>query len=158
MTRALIANASTVVTVLVCACAAWIDWRTRRIPDVLTLPAIGAGLFVVATQGIRLLAIRVAVVVLILAVAVALHALGVWGGGDGKLVAAIAAWKGLAFVANALVFSFFLGGVVAAFLLIRRRRRSFEGPSTIVFGPLIAAGTTIAAITESLRISFFSWR
>jgi prepilin peptidase CpaA len=83
-------------------------------------------------------------------ISVALHAVGVWGGGDGKLVAAIAAWKGLAFAAESLLWTFLAGGLIAAGILLWRRKSAAPRPS-MVFGPLISIGAALAALMETLH-------
>jgi prepilin peptidase CpaA len=110
----------TAIVAVVCVAAAAVD-LTRRIPNALTLSAIVSGLTLAGLSGWKSLAMRLGAVALVLCVAIALHALGVWGGGDGKLVAAVAALKGLTFAAEALVWTFLIGGLVALYLLIRKR-------------------------------------
>jgi prepilin peptidase CpaA len=143
------------------------DLRTRRIPDALTLPAIACGVAMAGFEGWKRLAVRLVVVALVLCVAIALHALGVWGGGDGKLVAAVAALKGLSFVAEAAVWTFLIGGLFALFLLIRKRAlvpmlrsvvlrdAAAPPPNRIAFGPLIAAGVAVTLGTAFSDFRFF---
>jgi Flp pilus assembly protein protease CpaA len=153
---------STAIVAAVCAVAAWIDVRTHRIPNALTLPAIAVGLIMTAFLGWRLLALRLLTVLVVLVAAIAMHAIGVWGGGDGKLVAAIAALKGFPFAAESAIWTFLIGGFVALCVLIRKRtllaslRSLGNGPSPAVppthipFGPLIAAGVAVTLLTEAL--------
>lgn len=153
---------STAIVAAVCLAAAWIDVRTHRIPNALTLPAIALGLVMAAFLGWRQLALRLVTVLVVLAVAIAMHAIGVWGGGDGKLVAAIAALKGFPFVAESAIWTFLIGGVVALCVLVRKRtliaslRSLGHGPAPAVpptripFGPLIAAGVAVTLLAEAL--------
>lgn len=143
------------IVAVVCLSAAWVDLRTRRIPDALMLLAIACGVALAGFGGWKRLAVRLAVVAIVLCVGIALHALGVWGGGDGKLVVAVAALKGLSFVAEAAVWTFLVGGLFALLLLMRKgtlvpllrsvvlRDVPAPHPSRIAFGPLIAAGVAL---------------
>jgi prepilin peptidase CpaA len=159
----------TAIVAVVCVAAAAVDLRTRRIPNALTLPAIVSGLALAGLSGWKSLAVRLGAVAVVLCVAIALHAFGVWGGGDGKLVAAVAALEGLMFVAEAMVWIFLIGGLVALYLLIRKRSLipTFRAvvfrdvpelqPSRIAFGPLIAAGVAVALWTEYTGFRLFRW-
>jgi prepilin peptidase CpaA len=112
------------------AAAAWSDWRTRRIPNALTLAgaaaaialhlAAGGGAVLQGLQGFGLA----------LAVGVPLFALGALGGGDVKLLAAVGAFMGPGRFAGAFLVIAVLGGALA--LLDAARRRAL--------GPLLAGG------------------
>lgn len=135
----------------VCLAAAWIDVRTRRIPNVLTLPAIGAGLALAGLAGWKPLALRLLTVLLVLGVAIVLRTMGVWGGGDGKLVAAVAALKGLPFVVEAAAVTFLIGGLIGlGVLVLRKIRRVPPGTTQIPFGPVIAAGVALTLLGKGL--------
>jgi Flp pilus assembly protein protease CpaA len=158
----------TAILVVVCAAAAATDLRTHRIPNWLTLPAMAIGLAMAGLPGWKSMVVCVVVVVAVLSVAIALHAVGVWGGGDGKLVGAVAALKGLTFVAEAMVWTFLIGGLVALCILIRKgsliptlraivsRDVSPLQPRRIAFGPLIAGGVAVALLTGYAGLRFFA--
>lgn len=99
--------------------AAVIDFRTRRIPNALTLPAILVGLLSWAVGGDwRVFFTVLGLVVLLLAVGFGLYAVGILGGGDAKLLAAVAALMGSSFTIEALLWTALFGGVVALGVLL----------------------------------------
>ena len=108
--------------VFVGACIA-ADIRTRRIPNVLTGPAIVAGLALNAALfgwsgfGASLAGFAVAVAILL-----GPFALGGIGAGDVKMMAAAGALLGPRLVLSSLLLGMLLGGLVAAIQLARRSR------------------------------------
>jgi len=58
---------------------------------------------------------------LVFAVGAALFFLGVWGGGDAKLLAVVAVWAGWSYLADLLLWMAFSGGVLTLLLLLARR-------------------------------------
>lgn len=105
---------------MLAAAAAYVDLRRRAIPNRLTLPALLIGLGVTFfADGWRGALIALAVVVAVFAAGFVLHALGVVGGGDVKLLAAIAAAiTPVAFV-DVMLWTALFGGFVALFVLAR---------------------------------------
>lgn len=94
--------------------AAVIDYRTRRIPNALTLPAILGGLLSwVAVGEVRAFFAVFGLVVLLLAIGFGLYAVGILGGGDAKLLAAVAALLGTGLTFEALLWTALFGGAVA---------------------------------------------
>lgn len=154
---------------VLCAFATWTDVRSRAIPNRLTLTFSVFGIVLAAIvggwrdSGVHLLAAAVTMaVVLILFVA------RVIGGGDGKLLIAIAAIGGASFAAEVALWTVLAGGCVAAAVMIGKgtfvpllgrlmRKIVFaaadplvdDAPSRIPFAPIIAAGT-VAAIAATL--------
>lgn len=101
-----------IVTLMSFACL--FDLRSRRIPDPLTLPFLGAGLFISALTGGWSGAERsFAGALLGVAVPGIFCYLGGMGGGDMKLCAAAGAWLGFSQLAVALVLTGLAGGVMA---------------------------------------------
>jgi prepilin peptidase CpaA len=111
------------LTLAFTVCAGWLDSRTRRIPNWLTVPGLLAGIglhsifngwpgTLTALEGAGL-------GLLILLPLVLLRALGA---GDWKLMGAIGALLGPAMLWLVLLASVFAAGVIAAFLVIRARR------------------------------------
>ncbi len=101
--------------------AAITDTRTRRIPNILTLPAFIGGLcWAVAVGGLAGLADSLAGAVLAMTPFVLLFVFAGGGAGDAKLMAAIGAWVGviggLFTVATVMV----AGGVLSLVLIIAR--------------------------------------
>lgn len=68
-----------------------------------------------------------------------LFALGVWGGGDAKLLAAVAAWTGFAGLPRLLAVMAVAGGVLAAAVLILRRLRPVQDRTDKVWCDRLAA-------------------
>lgn len=113
------------IPLLVVGAAAGIDLRSRRVPNLLTIPFMLAGLALHPPDAGALL---------LAAAAFLLWRIGAWGGGDAKL------WMGLAFwtppgrgTAMALAFGASVlaaGALALAFRLLRnriRRRPALEG-------------------------------
>ena len=98
------------------------DWRWRRIPNALTLPAIVIAIVLwwpdAGWRGVGL-AFLCALVTLIAAMLFQIG--GVVGGGDVKLLAAVAAFSGWILFREILVWTALFGGAVALIILIYRR-------------------------------------
>ena len=121
------------------ALAAWIDLKTRTLPDWLTLGALLTFLALAALQGNALSGALGAVLPSGLLLLVALLAGGGLGGGDVKYLAAIGAALGplggfLALLAAALVGA--LQGAVTA----------LRGRDAYPFGPALAAGSLLVPL------------
>ena len=101
--------------------AAFFDLRERRVPNLLTFPAILLGLALSASDGLTSFGWHAGATLLALLIGFVFYATGVMGGGDGKLLAAIAAFRGLDFLGASLLWALVVGGVVSALLLLRRR-------------------------------------
>lgn len=129
--------------------AAWIDAETYRLPDVITLPLILAGLLVTWAYQPGAIYNHAAAAALgygaFRLLNTAYHALrhrhGL-GQGDAKLLAAAGAWLGLAALPYVVLGAGVLGILIA---LLSLRRSSLRGDTRIAFGPALAA-------------SFFIWR
>jgi len=94
------------------ACA-W-DLRTRRIPNILTFGAAGAGLlFHLVVGGMSGGAESAAGWIVGVALMFALYALGGLGAGDVKLLGALGAWLGPVEVAWVVLFTGMAGGILA---------------------------------------------
>jgi leader peptidase (prepilin peptidase)/N-methyltransferase len=127
--------------------AAWIDAETYRLPDVITLPLILAGLLVTfllqpgaiynhaAAAALGYAAFR-----LLNAAYFSLRHRHGLGQGDAKLLAAAGAWLGLAALPYVV-----LGAGVLGILIALLSLRTLRGDARIAFGPALAA-------------SFFIWR
>lgn len=105
-----------------CAIAAVADLGFRRIPNALTLPAMGiAAVAAAAYHGLPGVAnAALTGLVCLLAMAV-FHRLGALGGGDVKLMAAIGVAGGWPFIAHAAVFGGVVGGAMGLVALVWRR-------------------------------------
>jgi len=102
--------------------AAAFDFKTRKIPNLLTLPALAAGLGLAGFCGLAVFrgaALGMAVAV---AVFVPLFFAGVFGAGDGKLVMALSTVLGARGAFELVLWSIIAGGLAAIVILARRHR------------------------------------
>lgn len=121
--------------------AAVTDVRSFRIPDGVPLALAVTLLALHAVTGDwSALPDAVAAGSLALAVGWGLQALGVWGGGDAKLVAAIALWTGMAQMPRFLLATALAGGVLALWVLARGRLGIGTDRKDLPYGLAIAVG------------------
>jgi prepilin peptidase CpaA len=103
--------------------AGWTDYRNRRIPNWLTVPglAIGVGINVAVAGwgGLRTSLLGAGLGLLLLLPFVLLRSLGA---GDWKLAGALGAFVGAGVLVNLLLGSVFVAGIMAAALIIYKRR------------------------------------
>jgi prepilin peptidase CpaA len=147
--------------------AAATDWRSRRIPNWLTLPAMTAGLVVNTLDG--KLTAALSGMLAALGIYFLFYVAGFRGAGDGKLMGAVGAFVGWPAVATVIVLVAVLGGVAAVVVALRhgalgrvvrsaaaivadvlrfrwrelRERSDYRHPGALRMphGPVIAAGT-----------------
>src|SRR5579872_2153781 len=114
---------ATIILLALLALATWADLRKRRIPNVLTYPAIGIGLIVATAfgglDGLREHALGAA---LGLGMLFPLFIVRWMGAGDVKLMAAIGAVMGTEFVWFACLWAAVFGACIALAGLIYSRR------------------------------------
>ena len=106
--------------VLLVVAAALFDLRTRRIPNQVNLAGLGVGLVLATAGGWPLLLDSLLGAGLGLIAGLAVFALGVLGGGDAKLVAAVGAFLGPAWLLRALPLMGLLGGLLAIGYAVRK--------------------------------------
>lgn len=141
----------------VMAFAAAMDLLTMTIPNRVTL-ALAAAFFVAAPlMGLPFadIALHVGAGLLVLAAGIALFAIGGFGGGDAKLLAAAALWIGFDGLLPFLVYVTLLGGLLALAVLAYRRlpitalpipdwaARLHAGSSGIPYGIAIAGSALL---------------
>lgn len=169
--------ASGALTLLLVA-AAWTDFRTRRIPNALTVTGLAAALALRGAVGLDPLIEGGVGVLLALVLTLPFLMLGVVGGGDAKLLMAIGAFMGPANFLWAGLLIAVIGGMMAAIDAGRRgallpvlfncgqilkhwatfgrhgANRSFAsvGALTIPYGVAIAAGALLWWFTEVERL------
>jgi prepilin peptidase CpaA len=148
---------------------AFIDLRTRRVPNAVTVPLAVLGI-ASAAAGVSDLTVTGAVVGLALGLLFMLpgYMFGATGAGDVKLLAAAGAWLGPSHIGVAFLYTAIAGGVLAVIVARRRRRLALtlestgklittraanvaeiEHPATnnrFAYAPAIAAGSILAAI------------
>ncbi len=122
--------------------AAWLDLRTGRIPDWLTLGAVGLFVLIAAWQGHLGFALLGAVLpagLLLLTALLAVTGIAGVGGGDVKYVAAVGAALGPLGGLLSLLLSLVIG-LPAAVVQLHRGRPSYP------FGPAVAFGSILSAL------------
>ena len=163
---------STIVLLVLTAgvgAGAFIDLRTRRVPNVLTVSLAALGI-ASAAAGLTGLTMQAAAVGLVLGMLFMMpgYLFGATGAGDVKLLAAVGAWLGPTHIGAAFLYTAIAGGVLA--LIVARRRRRLAGtlertgdliasragtvteiehPSAnnrFAYAPAIAAGSILAAV------------
>ncbi len=111
------------LAVVLALVAGWTDWRSRRIPNWLTVPGLLAGVLVNVVAGgwagFEFSLKGAGLGLLVLLPFVLLRSLGA---GDWKLAGALGAFVGWQVLANLLVVSVFVAGVMALALVIYKRR------------------------------------
>jgi prepilin peptidase CpaA len=112
----------------VMAFAAATDLLTMRIPNWVSVTLAVAFLVAAPLAGLSLydVLMHLAAGAIVLLAAIALYAVGGFGGGDGKLLAAAALWIGFEGLVTYLVFVSIAGGVLAVAILIYRRVPAVE--------------------------------
>jgi prepilin peptidase CpaA len=109
--------------VALCAVAGYTDWRTRRIPNWLTISALLGGIVLNAAlggiSGLKSSLLGAGLGLLVLLPFVLLRALGA---GDWKLAGALGACVGPAVLADLLIGSIFVTGAMALILIVYKGR------------------------------------
>lgn len=113
----------------IAVCAAWFDWRARRIPNWLTLTALAIA---IAIGGLD----AIAGAILCASIPLVLWSRGVLGGGDVKLLAALGATQAFAGVM----------GAAAAFVFVIGAPPKIMRP----LAPAIAVGVALSCLSEVL--------
>jgi prepilin peptidase CpaA len=115
--------ATWILAIAVGLCAGWTDWRSRRIPNWLTIPALAAG---VALHGAMHGAAGVVESLkgagIALAVLLPLVLLRALGGGDWKLLGALGAFLGAQMVLVVLLGAVLIAGAMSAIQVTVNRR------------------------------------
>lgn len=115
--------AKTVLLLLVLGLAVASDLREKKIKNWITLPAalLGFGINTAANgmEGLLFSGKGWLFPVLLLFI---LYLINVMGAGDIKLYAAVGAIMGFPFVLYSFIFSVYIGGLLAVFILVRRRQ------------------------------------
>jgi prepilin peptidase CpaA len=111
------------LAVVLALIAGWTDWRSRRIPNWLTLPGFAVGVsvnvLVSGAAGLKTSLLGAGLGLLVLLPFVFLRSLGA---GDWKLAGALGAFVGWEAMANLLMGSVFVAGIMALGLVIYKRR------------------------------------
>ena len=109
--------------VLLAAVAGWTDWRSRRIPNWLTVPAfvlgVAANTFLSGWPGLKTSLLGALVGLGLLLPFVLVRSLGA---GDWKLAGALGAFLGPSLLMNLLLLSVFVAGLMAVALIVYKGR------------------------------------
>ena len=131
--------------------AAAIDLRSRIIPN--RLNALIAGMavawWVASGFGWEAILVQIGLATAILLVFAGFFCLGWMGGGDVKLLAALALWLPLEKMAGLLVWMAIGGGVLTLVMLIAHRLRRAEGRPEIPYGVAIV-GAALLVLTNDI--------
>ncbi len=123
--------------------AAWTDIKTRTISNELnaTIALLGIAFWFVAGETLWPdVAIRVAIALGLFILFAILFMLRMIGGGDVKMIAALALWLPVKALVVMLTVMALAGGVIALFLLIRQRWQPNTDKPDIPYGVAIALG------------------
>jgi Flp pilus assembly protein protease CpaA len=139
-----------VVVIAACAFAAITDLRSRRIPNVLTVPLFLSGIVaaLVFGGGWGLLESLIAAT-LLMTPYLLLFLFAGGGGGDAKLMGGVGAWLGLISGMAALL-GVALAGVVLAVWWSRKFSSRGEGGQFMPYGVAIGFGVCLAALGVSI--------
>ncbi|MBU3079031.1 prepilin peptidase [Sphingomonas sp. XMGL2] len=125
---------------------AWGDVRRRIIPNRLNIIiALAAPVFWWA-EGLALwpgVAAQLALALAVFAAFAGLFSLGLMGGGDVKLIGALALWVPPAAILNMLVLTAFGGGLATLATLVVHWLRHAEGQAEVPYGVAIAAAAIL---------------
>jgi len=123
--------------------AAWTDIRSRTISNEVNaaIAILAIGWWWVCGEALWPdVTLRVAIAMMVFIVFAGLFALRMMGGGDVKMIAAIALWLPFPLLMSMLMVMAIAGGIIAAAMLIRHRWRRNEDRPQIPYGVAIAIG------------------
>lgn len=152
---ALYLGSAALVTLLVIS--SYTDWKYRKIYNKVTLPAILIGLGLAAMTnfpaGLQSAALAC---VLGFSFFYLLFMLGMMGGGDVKLVAAIGALTGYPFIVDALFFGIIAGGVYAILILAIKGGlwKNIKNALWFIWGLMLWRKAIPLQTTDSIKIPY----
>lgn len=122
--------------------AAWTDIKTRTISNELNaaIAILAIVFWFVIGDPLPVMALRVGVAIAVFALFAGLFVLRMMGGGDVKMIAALALWLPIDALLIMLVVMALAGGAITAFILIRQRFRPNEARPEVPYGVAIAIG------------------
>ncbi len=105
------------------AFAAATDLLTFRIPNAISITLVAAFIVIAPFSGLTLTGFlaHVAAFILVLAVGIVLNAVGMFGGGDAKLLSVAALWIGFEHLLSYIFMVAICGGAIALLLIAFRR-------------------------------------
>jgi len=138
-----LATAMLVALALLLVAACWFDLRSRIIPNELTLAIAVLAIPFWWASGLALwpnATLQVCVAALIFGLFALAFAMGAMGGGDVKLIGALALWLPWQAVLAVLVVMSVAGGALTLAMVLRHRLARREVPLEIPYGVAIAFG------------------
>lgn len=122
--------------------AAWTDIKTRTISNELnaTIALLAIVFWFVIGEPLPAVALRTGVAIAVFAVFAGLFMLRMMGGGDVKMIAALALWLPINALLTMLIVMALAGGVITVVMLVRQRFRPNEAKPEIPYGVAIAIG------------------
>jgi prepilin peptidase CpaA len=123
--------------------ASWTDIRTRTISNELNTAIAILAVIWWWLSGEPIwpdIASRIGIALIVFAIFAGLFAIRMMGGGDVKMIAALALWLPLPELMTMLIVMALAGGAITLFLIIRHRWRQNEGRPEIPYGVAIAIG------------------
>jgi prepilin peptidase CpaA len=121
--------------------AAISDFRTREIPNKLNIAIAVTAPLAWWAADLALwptIAYQVGAALAVFAAFIGLFAIGGMGGGDVKLIGAVALWIDYRLIFSLLLVMALVGGVIAAVMLIHKKITKSEGTSEVPYGIAIA--------------------
>lgn len=152
-----IAAAMTLAVVIVTLLSCVSDVRAMQIPNTHCLVILGCFIpaWLAAPEVFQPLWTQLAGFGLVLVAGYVLFAIGVMGGGDSKLAAALGLWVGLRGLMPFVFYWALAGGVLAMLTLFLRKKKPFQNPAP---GSWIAQAQTGGnAIPYGIAISVGAW-
>ncbi len=149
------------IAAVACTLAVRTDLASRRIPNAITLPLLAAAPLLAAFDGWRAVIAACGIVAGALVIGACLHAMGVLGGGDVKLLAGISALVGFPWCLDVALYTGICGGLLA--LIFAAARGELRGlmarlptgvrlPYALAIGTGFALTTAGATVFPALRI------
>jgi prepilin peptidase CpaA len=123
--------------------AAWCDLRSRNIPNGLNLVIALLAIPFWWTSGLAVwpdMALQIGVALFVFALFAVAFAFGAMGGGDVKMIGALALWLPWQAVVMLLVIMSLAGGALTAAMVVRRRLARRDEPIEVPYGVAIAFG------------------
>jgi len=136
--------------------AAWGDLRTRTIPNWLNAAIVLAAPAWWWAGGMAPwpdMAVQLGLALAVFALFTVLFALGMMGGGDVKLIAALALWLPLTALLTMLFVMAVAGGLVTIVILVAHRAARRPGPPEVPYGVAIAFAGLWVIANDILTVS-----
>ena len=131
-----------VVAVLTTGFAAYSDWKKYTIPNYLSLILIILYPVFVLTSPIEISwTFSLIIAAITFVVGFALFALGLFGGGDVKLITALSLWAGTSYILTFLVFMVLAGGLLVLVVIIREALKQMTDKGGFIRGARSAIRT-----------------